>query len=111
MKLRIIAPSRALLKSGMVHTYETMRLMTPPEVARAAPDSIVFQRQLEPGQIEVMEWVKNTSKALRVFELDDLITNLPPKSAHRASKIGSANWCASFATSRNIFIRSARPRS
>ena len=82
---RIIAPSRALLKSGLVHTYETMRLMTPPEIARMAPDSVVFQRQLEPAQIEVIEWVKATSKALRVFELDDLITNLPPKSAHRAS--------------------------
>lgn len=80
---RIIAPSRALSKSGLVHTFETMRLMTPPEVARIAPDSIVFQRQLEPGQIEVIQWVKETSKALRVFELDDLITNLPPKSAHR----------------------------
>ena len=80
---RIIAPSRALFKSGLVHTFETMRLMTPPEVARIAPDSIVFQRQLEPGQIEVIQWVKETSKALRVFELDDLITNLPPKSAHR----------------------------
>jgi GT2 family glycosyltransferase len=80
---RIIAPSRALFKSALVHTYETMRLMTPPEIARMAPDSIVFQRQLEPGQIEIIEWVRNTSKALRVFELDDLITNLPPKSAHR----------------------------
>ncbi|HVH80723.1 MAG TPA: hypothetical protein VM782_15110, partial [Stellaceae bacterium] len=80
---RIIAPSRALLRAGLVHAYETMRLMTPPEVARIAPDSIVFQRQLEPGQIEVIEWVKKTSKAFRVFELDDLITNLPPKSAHR----------------------------
>jgi GT2 family glycosyltransferase len=80
---RIIAPSRALFKSGLVHTFETMRLMTPPEVARIAPDSIVFQRQLEPGQIEVIQWVKETSKALRVFELDDLITNLPSKSAHR----------------------------
>ena len=80
---RIIAPSRALLQSGLAHTYETMRLMTPPEIARMAPDSVVFQRQLEPAQIEVIEWVKNTSKAFRVFELDDLITNLPPKSAHR----------------------------
>jgi O-antigen biosynthesis protein len=80
---RIIAPSRALFKSGLVHTFETMRLMTPPEIARIAPDSIVFQRQLEAGQIEVIEWVKETSKALRVFELDDLITNLPVKSAHR----------------------------
>ncbi|MBV8777440.1 MAG: glycosyltransferase, partial [Alphaproteobacteria bacterium] len=80
---RIIAPSRALAKSGTVHAYETMRLLTPPEIARMQPDSIVFQRQLEPGQIEVIEWVKHTSKALCVFELDDLITNLPPKSAHR----------------------------
>ena len=80
---RIIAPSRALFRAGLVHTHETMRLYTPPEIARMAPDSIVFQRQLEPGQIEVIEWVKNTSKAFRVFELDDLITNLPPKSAHR----------------------------
>ncbi|HYM72888.1 MAG TPA: glycosyltransferase [Stellaceae bacterium] len=82
---RIIAPSRALLQAGVIHAYETMRLMTPPEVARMAPDSIVFQRQLEYGQIEVIEWVKHTSKAFRVFELDDLITNLPPKSAHRPS--------------------------
>ena len=80
---RVIAPSRALFKSGLVHVYETMRLMTPPEIARMAPDSIVFQRQLELGQIQVIEAVKNTSKARRIFELDDLITNLPPKSAHR----------------------------
>lgn len=82
---RIIAPGRALLKTGLVQSYETMRLFTPPEVGRMAPDSIVFQRQLELGQIEVIESVKNTSKALRVFELDDLITNLPPKSAHRSN--------------------------
>lgn len=80
---RVIAPSRALLKSGQVQVYETMRLMTPPELARMAPDSIVFQRQLEWNQIEIIEWTRNTSKAFRVFELDDLITNLPPQSAHR----------------------------
>jgi hypothetical protein len=81
---RVIAPSRALLKSGLVHTYQTMRLMTPPEVARMAPDSVVFQRQLEWNQIEFIEQVKNLSRAYRVFEMDDLITNLPPQSAHKA---------------------------
>jgi GT2 family glycosyltransferase len=81
---RVIAPSRALFKSGLTHAYETMRLMTPPEIARMAPDSIVFQRQLELIQIDFIEWVKQTSSAFRVFELDDLITNLPPKSAHRS---------------------------
>jgi GT2 family glycosyltransferase len=80
---RMIAPSRALLGSGLVHCHETMRLYTPPEVARMAPDSIVFQRQLDWQQIEVIERVKNTSSSLRVFELDDLITNLPIRSVHR----------------------------
>jgi O-antigen biosynthesis protein len=81
---RVIAPSRALFKSGLVHTYQTMRLMTPPEVARMAPDSVVFQRQLEAHQIDFIEQVKNLSAAFRVFEMDDLITNLPPQSAHKA---------------------------
>jgi O-antigen biosynthesis protein len=80
---RIIAPSRALFSSGSVHCHKTMRLNTPPELARVAPDSIVFQRQLDWAQIEVIERVKNTSTAFRIFELDDLITNLPLKSVHR----------------------------
>jgi O-antigen biosynthesis protein len=81
---RMIAPSRALLGAGLIHCYETMRLPTPPEVARIAPDSIIFQRQLESHQIETIDRVKQTSSAVfRIFELDDLITNLPPKSAHR----------------------------
>jgi len=81
---RVIAPSRALLKSGLVHTHQTMRLLTAPEIARMAPDSIVFQRQLEWTQIEVIERIKRTSPAFRVFEMDDLITNLPLQSPHRA---------------------------
>ena len=85
---RIIAPSRALARSGIVHAYETMRLMSPPELERAAPDSIVFQRQLEYAQIELIRQVKRMSKAFRVFEIDDLITNLPLKSAYRPAIAG-----------------------
>ncbi len=81
---RMIAPSRALLGAGLIHCYETMRLPTPPEVARIAPESIIFQRQLEWHQIETIDRVKLTnSTVFRIFELDDLITNLPTKSAHR----------------------------
>ena len=82
---RIIAPSRVLLQSGRLHCWETMRLATPPEVARAAPESIVLQRQLEWHQIAFIEQLKRLSGAYRVFEIDDLITNLPPKSVHRKS--------------------------
>jgi GT2 family glycosyltransferase len=82
---RMIAPSRALFRNGVLHTYETMRFMTPPELARMAPDSIVFQRQLEFHQIDAIKAVKEISPAFRVFEIDDLITNLPLKSAYRPS--------------------------
>ncbi len=80
---RMIAPSRALLRAGIAHTYETMRLMSPPELARMEPDTIVLQRQLEFNQIEGIRAVKQFSKTFRVFEIDDLITNLPLKSAYR----------------------------
>jgi GT2 family glycosyltransferase len=80
---RIIAPSRALFQSGRAHCCETMRLGTPPEIARVEPDSIMLQRQLEWHQIEFIGQLKRTSSAARVFEIDDLITNLPPKSVHR----------------------------
>jgi GT2 family glycosyltransferase len=82
---RIIAPTRALFAAGRVQCQAITRLMTPPEIARIAPDSIVFQRQLEPHQIEAIERAKAFSPALRVFELDDLITDLPAKSIHRAA--------------------------
>ena len=80
---RIIAPSRVLYQSGRLHCRETMRLATPPEVARAAPDSVVLQRQLEWHQIAFIEQLQVLSDTFRVFEIDDLITNLPPKSVHR----------------------------
>ncbi|MGH7038223.1 MAG: glycosyltransferase, partial [Stellaceae bacterium] len=80
---RIIAPARALFKSGTLHCVETMRHATPPELARAAPDSVVLQRQLEWHQIGFIEQIKTTSRVFRVFEIDDLITNLPPRSPHR----------------------------
>ncbi|HJU20026.1 MAG TPA: glycosyltransferase [Stellaceae bacterium] len=89
---RVIAPARALFKAGAAHCYETMRLATPPELARIAPDSVVLQRQLEQHQIAFIEQLKHLSPALRIFELDDLITNLPLRSAHRrtiASDIGN----------------------
>ena len=85
---RMIAPSRALFRAGLLHTHETMRFMRPPELARIDPDTIVFQRQLQPDQIETIRMMKATSRAFRVFEIDDLITNLPIKSAYRASIAG-----------------------
>jgi len=81
---RIIAPMRALQRAGRVQGWETMRIFEPAEMERFAPESVVVQRQMEWPQIEALERHKALSKAFRVFEIDDLITNLPVKSVHRA---------------------------
>jgi GT2 family glycosyltransferase len=80
---RIIAPSRALFGSGRLHCCATMRLATPPEVERIAPDSVILQRQLEGHQMAFIEQLQVLSPTFRIFEIDDLITNLPAKSIHR----------------------------
>jgi len=82
---RIIAPMRALRTAGLVQGWETMRIFEPAEMERFSPDSIVLQRQMEWPQIEALERHRRFSKAFRVFEIDDLITNLPTKSVHKAS--------------------------
>ncbi|MDE2254706.1 MAG: glycosyltransferase [Betaproteobacteria bacterium] len=82
---RIIAPMRALNRAGLTQGWETMRLYEPAEMERMQPDSLVVQRQMEWPQIEALERHARTSKAFRVFEIDDLITNLPHKSVHKSS--------------------------
>jgi GT2 family glycosyltransferase/2-polyprenyl-3-methyl-5-hydroxy-6-metoxy-1,4-benzoquinol methylase len=80
---RIIAPMRALSGAGKVMGWDAGGYFHPREYARMDPDSIVFQRQLEWGQIEFMQRISRISKAFRVYELDDLITNIPIMSSQK----------------------------
>ncbi|MFA7496256.1 MAG: glycosyltransferase [Acidithiobacillus sp.] len=80
---RIISPMRALNAAGKVQGWETMRIFEPAEMTRFSPESMVLQRQMEWPQIEALERHKRFSSAFRVFEIDDLITNLPVKSVHK----------------------------
>ena len=81
---RIISPLRALNRAGLAQGWETMRLFHAPEMQRIDADSLVVQRQMEWPQIEALERNARLTRAFRVFEIDDLITNLPVKSVHRA---------------------------
>ncbi|WP_010639998.1 glycosyltransferase [Acidithiobacillus thiooxidans] len=81
---RIISPMRALQKAGRAQGWETMRIFEPAEMERFSPESIVLQRQMEWPQIDALERHKKLLKTFRVFEIDDLITNLPVKSLHKA---------------------------
>lgn len=80
---RVIAPMRALNEAAMVQGWETPNYLATSELYRFEPDSIVLQRQIELDQIEYIERYKQFSKAFRVFELDDLLTNVPIKSVQK----------------------------
>jgi GT2 family glycosyltransferase/glycosyltransferase involved in cell wall biosynthesis len=80
---RIIAPMRALNADARVMGWETGTYLSTPELLRYEPDAIILQRQVEWSQIELIERYCRHSKAFRVFEIDDLITNVPIMSSRR----------------------------
>jgi len=80
---RIIAPMRALNGGGRVMGWETGGYLSIPELLRLEPDSVVFQRQVEWSQVDLMQRYIRHSKAFRVFELDDLLTNVPIKNVRK----------------------------
>lgn len=80
---RIIAPMRALTRAGKLMGWDAAGYFHPREYARMDPDAIVFQRQVEWGQIEFIQRISRISRAFRIFELDDLITNIPIMSSQK----------------------------
>ncbi|HEY3327327.1 MAG TPA: glycosyltransferase [Novimethylophilus sp.] len=80
---RISAPARALNQGLMAQMMTSRSTMSPPEMERVAPDVLVLQRQVYEHQVEAIRRYKKYSRAFLVFELDDLITDLPQKSALR----------------------------
>jgi glycosyltransferase involved in cell wall biosynthesis len=73
---RIIAPLRALVNAEKVHGINDSTYLSIPELARMSPDVLVFQRPILDQHIKLVELYANYSKAFRVYELDDLITNI-----------------------------------
>lgn len=80
---RIISPMRALNAAGKVQGWETASYLNVPELMRMEPDSIVLQRQIIPEQFVFLDKYIRHSKAFRVFEIDDLITNVPIKNPRK----------------------------
>lgn len=83
---RIIAPFRAISRTGLAHTSivesdrKQMRILSLLEIARAEPDVIVVHQAVEYGQIAALESYKKYCPTIRrVTGLDDLVSLLPPK--------------------------------
>jgi GT2 family glycosyltransferase len=78
---RIVAPLRSL--TGKVQSLEITTYLSIPELVRMSPDAIVFQRQINEEQVKLMELYARNTKAFRVYELDDLITNIQLRNRSR----------------------------
>jgi glycosyltransferase involved in cell wall biosynthesis len=80
---RIVGPCRALNEAGLAQAHVSEKLYYPAQFAKIDPDVIILQRQVEDIHLYSIGGIKRYSRAFRVFEIDDLLHNLPPKSPHQ----------------------------
>jgi glycosyltransferase involved in cell wall biosynthesis len=81
---RVIKPLTAMMDEGIGHGVISFRYLVPAELERIQPDSIIFQRPLAREFLDFMKHAKAYSNAFKVYEIDDLITNIPLKNYFRS---------------------------
>lgn len=80
---RVIQPHRALREAGLIDGLVEGSYLSVCELERYNPASIILQRQVGDTHFEQLRRMKSFSRAFKVFELDDYLPKLPPRSAHR----------------------------
>ncbi|SBV36093.1 putative glycosyltransferase protein [uncultured Stenotrophomonas sp.] len=80
---RIIQPFEALKTAGQAEGALYATLLDTVEQARIDPDVVVLQRRVSDDELDCMRRMPRFSRALKVFELDDYLPNLPAKNIHR----------------------------
>lgn len=82
---RMIQPLQAMQTALLVDGIHQERYLEPVNQVRIQADSIVVQRQITAPQIEALQALKRNTSSFLVYDLDDLLGNLPLKSVHRES--------------------------
>lgn len=100
---RNVAPLRALHQSGHIHYAVSCqpsagldRAPTPVELARMAPDSLLIHTPVDDVRSSALQQYKEfTPEILRIFSLDDLITDIPADNptARLYRQISCVNAC------------------
>lgn len=85
---RLVAPCRALNAAGMAQAHVCVKLLHPGQFAKIDPDVVILQRQVGDDHLDAINEIKRFGRAFRVFEIDDLLHNLPSRSTHRDSMHG-----------------------
>ena len=86
---RVAQPFRELEAAGRVVGHLSYHTPTDIDLERCSPDVIVLQGRYSQNAVDEVERVKNCSHALRIFELDDYVIDVPKKNAHlRKAEVG-----------------------
>lgn len=80
---RVIQPLEALKSGGHVEGVLYATLLDPVEQARIDPDVVILQRRVSEDDLHSIQRMGRYTSALKIYELDDYLPNLPAKSAHR----------------------------
>lgn len=80
---RIMQPFLAMKEAGIMDGAISTGLMHVTDLERYNPDAIILQRQIGVERLEAMRRMQRFSRAIKVYELDDYLPNLPLKSVHR----------------------------
>ncbi len=80
---RVIHPARAMGTHGLADARIGDRYLSPTELERISPQTVIFQRQMLREQVESQKRMTAFSDVFKVAELDDYLPNVPLKSAHR----------------------------
>jgi GT2 family glycosyltransferase/glycosyltransferase involved in cell wall biosynthesis len=84
---RTLNPARTLHQANLCRGYASQRFFSPVEIAKANVDSIVIQFPTTTRHLKALDIYRQYSKALRIVELDDLITDIP-RASPLHSRIG-----------------------
>lgn len=80
---RIMTPLASLVHTGVANGRIDVNLWDDELILACQPDVIVWQRQVEDAQIEVMQrWRDKLPNTLFIYELDDYLDEIPPASFH-----------------------------
>ena len=82
---RIVQPFEAMRREGLVEGMIAGAHLPPVALARYRPDALILQRQITDEQLKLLESYRDFSRAFKVFELDDLIQQVPLKSMFHAA--------------------------
>jgi glycosyltransferase domain-containing protein len=81
---RILQPFAAMQEEQKISGAIAFALFPVFELAKLAPDVMVFQRQISAQQIDFLRLSKACAPSFKVYELDDYLPNIPIKSVHRS---------------------------